>query len=543
MERHSVKLIWCLLLFIFSNYVLLSATAAGTPASGKSSSSKVQISEKKSILFLLPLSSKSHKHVFEPLIRGLADKGHEIIVIAATKSSNMPPNVREIVVVKDEEIFDDWTDPLENRKKGKFGSLFMDLNFAIRVCDKVYTSPEIQDLMKTHKNKFDLAFVDLILNQCFYGMLTYFEAPFISLATLPPWNVISQQLGTHLPPSFVPLPFFTLPEKMNFLQRVRNNLFDWIVPYILRHFYTSKLEAVYQKHLGSHYPTAEEIEANASMMLTNSHFSLNPKMPLLPDIVEVGGMHLRESKPLPKELETFFSDAKDGIILFSLGSIVRAKNMPEETRKTFLRVFAKLKQKVIWKWETDSMPDTPPNVKISKWLPQQDILAHPNIKLFMTHGGLLSVQEAVYHGVPLLGLPVFGDQDINIAQAENSGFALSQEILEVNEDELLAKINRLLTENQFRDKIKQLSKVMRDQPQSPLERSLFWSEYVMRHKGASHLRSPARDLNWIQYHSLDVVAFVLFIVSTTVLLIFCAIRKLCCSSKKISEKDRKKKQK
>ncbi|ODN03640.1 UDP-glucuronosyltransferase 2B14 [Orchesella cincta] len=509
METSAGYLFWWALVFIISASVLSPSSCS---VEGKSSGSDVQVSEKKSILFLLPLSSKSHKHVFEPLIRGLANNGHEIIVIAATKSSNMPPNVREIVVVKDEEIFDDWADPLENRKKGKLGTLLW-----------ISTLPFVF---------------------CFYGMLTYFEAPFISLATLPPWNVISLQMGTHLPPSFIPVPFFTLPEKMNFLQRVQNNLFDWMVPYIMRYFYTAKLEKVYQNQLGSHYPSAEEIEANASMMLTNSHFSLNPKMPLLPDIVEVGGMHLRPSKPLPKELETFLSDAKDGFILFSLGSIVRAKNMPEEMRKTFLRVFAKIKQKVIWKWETESMPDTPPNVKISKWLPQQDILGHPNIKLFMTHGGLLSVQEAVYHGVPLLGLPVFGDQDINVAQAENAGFALSQEILEVNEDDLLAKIDRLLTENRFREKIKQLSKVMRDQPQSPLERSLFWSEYVMRHKGAPHLRSPARDLNWIQYHSVDVAAFVFFIFSTTVLLLLYVLRKLCACfiSKRNSENyDRKKK--
>jgi hypothetical protein len=77
--------------------------------------------------------------------------------------------------------------------------------------------------------------------------------------------------------------------------------------------------------------------------------------------------------------------------------------MPEETKKVFLNVFSRLKQRVIWKWETEEMEGLPPNVMLKKWLPQQDILGHKNIKLFITHGGLLSTQEAIYHGVPLIG--------------------------------------------------------------------------------------------------------------------------------------------
>lgn len=48
--------------------------------------------------------------------------------------------------------------------------------------------------------------------------------------------------------------------------------------------------------------------------------------------------------------------------------------MPEDFRKVFVRVFSRLNVRVIWKWETESMPDTPPNVLLRKWLPQQDIL-------------------------------------------------------------------------------------------------------------------------------------------------------------------------
>lgn len=152
---------------------------------------------------------------------------------------------------------------------------------------------------------------------------------------------------------------------------------------------------------------------------------------------------------MTQDLEEFLSGAKNGFIYFSLGSIASAKDMPREMQSKFLKVFSRLNQRVIWKWDGEVPVDLPSNVKRVKWLPQQDILGHPNIKLFMTHGGLLSTQEAVYHGVPLLGLPLFADQDLNMAQAERAGFAKTLEIDELNEDTLYETIHQILTDKMY----------------------------------------------------------------------------------------------
>jgi len=50
--------------------------------------------------------------------------------------------------------------------------------------------------------------------------------------------------------------------------------------------------------------------------------------------------------------------------------------MPEEKRRVFIEAYSKLPQKILWKWESDILPGQPPNVKIEKWLPQQDILGN-----------------------------------------------------------------------------------------------------------------------------------------------------------------------
>lgn len=76
--------------------------------------------------------------------------------------------------------------------------------------------------------------------------------------------------------------------------------------------------------------------------------------------------------------------------------------MPKERQQIFNRVLGRLQQQVLWKWDFEEMDGTPENVMLSKWLPQQDILAHPNLKLFVTHGGQSSSQEAWCHKKPMV---------------------------------------------------------------------------------------------------------------------------------------------
>jgi glucuronosyltransferase len=72
------------------------------------------------------------------------------------------------------------------------------------------------------------------------------------------------------------------------------------------------------------------------------------------------------------------------------------------------------------------------------------VLAHPNVKLFITHGGLLSKQEAITRGVPLLGIPVYGDQRLNMRKAEISGYGILLEHRNVTTDSVLWAIRTAL---------------------------------------------------------------------------------------------------
>lgn len=78
-------------------------------------------------------------------------------------------------------------------------------------------------------------------------------------------------------------------------------------------------------------------------------------------------------------MQEFLDSGKDGVIYFSLGSNIKSKDLTIQLRKTIMETFSELPYKVLWKFEEDDLPDKPDNVKISKWLPQQDVLGESNL--------------------------------------------------------------------------------------------------------------------------------------------------------------------
>lgn len=194
-----------------------------------------------------------------------------------------------------------------------------------------------------------------------------------------------------------------------------------------------------------------------------------------------------------------------------MGSNVKSSDLSLEKREAILGAFATLKQKVLWKFEEDNLPNMPPNLMISKWLPQDDVLAHPNVVLFISHCGKGGLSEAKYHGVPILGIPVFGDQLSNLKGAETEGWAIGLEYSQLNSITFTKALNEALSNVTYRNVAKKLSLTFRDRPMHPLDNAAFWVEYVIRHHGAKHLQSPGIRLNFFQYYSLDVLAALLFL--------------------------------
>lgn len=94
-----------------------------------------------------------------------------------------------------------------------------------------------------------------------------------------------------------------------------------------------------------------------------------------------------------------------------------------------------------WDEEVENLPE---NIFISKWLPQNEILSHPNIILFISHCGLGGVIESRYHGVPILAVPIYGDQYMNAKEVVKEGRATELDFKILDEENFYKAIIKMI---------------------------------------------------------------------------------------------------
>ncbi|KAM6150534.1 UDP-glucuronosyltransferase 2B31-like isoform 4-T4 [Erethizon dorsatum] len=268
--------------------------------------------------------------------------------------------------------------------------------------------------------------------------------------------------------------------------------------------------------------TLSEIMGKADIWLIRTYWDLEFPHPSLPNFDFIGGLHCKPAKPLPKEMEDFVqSSGEHGVVVFSLGSMVT--NMTEDRANVIASALAQIPQKVVWRFDGKKPATLGPNTQLYKWIPQNDLLGHPKTKAFVTHGGTNGIYEAIYHGVPMVGIPLFWDQPDNIVRMKAKGAAVRLDFLTISSTDLVSALKTVINDPSYKESAMRLSRIHHDQPVKPLDRAVFWIEFVMRHRGAKHLRVAAHDLSWFQYHSLDVIGFLLACVATVIII----IRKCC----------------
>ncbi|XP_074039733.1 UDP-glycosyltransferase UGT5 [Leptinotarsa decemlineata] len=485
------------------------------------------------ILVMFPVPSPSHFILGSALARGLVNAGHDVTIVSPYKDKNPTENGKySSIVLKG---LADIKDPLENIKLFEIGeSNPLTAAQLMYTMGNEVTNSTLESINSENSNiyeeKFDLVILEYFKNDALLALACHLKTPLVLFSTMGANLWVNSLVGNPTPPSYIPDLHLSYTDNMDFWQRLMN-VFMYSAKKLNDKFFFLPFQYELAKKHFPHCVGEEGPLSNVSLLLLNSHESVNNPVPLVPNMINIGGFHISPQKELPRDLKEYIDNAEEGVVYFSLGSNVKPSEMRNETKKALLNALGKIKQKVLWKWDEDFLPGNPENIRTNKWFPQQEILAHPNVKVFITHGGLLSTTETIYHGVPILALPIFGDQKMNAAHAVAGGYALSLSISKITEDDISDALNQLLNDPKYRENAKKRSALMHDRQVKPMDLAIYWIEYVIRNKGAPHLRVAALNLTWYQYLLLDIISVVLIIGIILMFVSYLLMKKLCLSRK------------
>ncbi|XP_075152430.1 UDP-glucosyltransferase 2-like [Haematobia irritans] len=476
------------------------------------------------ILGLFVSHSPSHLIVHMSVVKVLAEHGHNVTVVVSQKPKVTHKDINVILIPPSEEIQKFINDevPAMAQKKNNIFTTFQNLLGSLRMLIDMQAhtlaDPRFTALYDNPDTKFDLVIAGIFMNNCLLGVAAKFKVPLILSWMLPPTVMTDDLIGNPHETSYVPGMGLgvKIGEKMTFKQRIENffsNAFFKIVEILFDMRNVKFYNKLFPNDDGN-FPSMWDMQKNVSLIFCNGHFTEGPLRPNVPAVVEIGGIQVKDKPdPLPKDIANFLNSANDtGAILFSLGSNLKGSSLKSETAQYIFNVLSKLKQKVIWKWEDfENTPGKSTNILYQKWMPQDDILAHPNLKLFITHAGKGGMVEAQYHGVPMLALPVFADQHGNADKMTTSGYGQQLELLTLTEETFRSNVLEVLNNPTYRDNVQRFSRLYRDRPLSARESVAYWVDYVLRHHGARHMQSPLVHMNFIESMNLDVYSFLLIV--------------------------------
>uniref|UniRef100_A0A452G6A4 glucuronosyltransferase n=1 Tax=Capra hircus TaxID=9925 RepID=A0A452G6A4_CAPHI len=309
----------------------------------------------------------SHWMNIKTILEELVTKGHEVTVLISSASTI--PNSSKPSTMRFE------TFPVSLTKNSFWSylstvkSLFWEFfDTALRMCKDAVSNKKL--MTKLQESRFDILIADAI-GPCGELLAELLKIPFVYSHYTSPGHIIEKNSGRlPFPPSYVPVMFSELSDRMTFMERVKNMFYTLYFDLFFTAYNDKKWNQFYSEVLGRS-TTLSETMGKAEMWLIRSYWDFSFPRPRLPKAEFVGGLHCKPAKA--SEMEEFVqSSGENGIVVFSLGSMV--SNMSEDRAEVIASAFAQIPQKVLWRYDGKKPDNLGPNTRLYKWFPQNDLL-------------------------------------------------------------------------------------------------------------------------------------------------------------------------
>uniref|UniRef100_A0A0N5CHU3 glucuronosyltransferase n=1 Tax=Strongyloides papillosus TaxID=174720 RepID=A0A0N5CHU3_STREA len=397
-------------------------------------------------------------------------------------------------------------------------------------CKKVIGNKTLLDELK--KENFDIAFGQNY-NPCGFGLFKLLGIKNVVSGLCTGYNEGYNELfGLEQQVSYLPSIVGDNGIPKGIIERIRNIFATAYSKYgVIRTFNTKDQEA-FDEVFGSGKYDLIELMKEAAFHFVNSIPLLNFPYPTTLKIIEVGDINMIESKTVSEEYDKILSLRQKNVIM-SFGSVVKSKTIPSEVRTSILKTFEKFPDTTfIWKYEDDDIAFAKdyPNVVLKKWIPQVDLLNDGRVNLFITHGGLNSVNELAYNGVPSIVIPFLSDQKRNsfMIKRYNCSIAVEKEVLR-NAEEFSTYIGEMLSNDKYYKNAQKLSRMIKAYPHDGKNQLIKAVKFAAEFGNIKEMNLPSMEMNFIGLYNLDI--YLIFLL-TIVLSLYSILKVITCIKKK-----------
>ncbi|XP_067646681.1 UDP-glycosyltransferase UGT5 [Eurosta solidaginis] len=510
---------FCVLLF----HVFASATAAN-------------------ILSLIEVLEPDQQIWYDALFKGLIGRGHTLTVVSGNARPTKSSHITQIHLDEIAKTLRQNNSPklFSNTWLSPFEQLFYWYDRQMKICQSVLSSDGLQELIELAPSQSEEQQpYDLILYDATYGpscllLLTelFKNVPIVgvSASQITP-DLLSVARGSQVQPATVPHFLTAHSENMNFFVRLHNTIIYAMGDFFRKYVVTSVQEAMLAKSEwlkeAQIKPKLENIIERIKVVLVNSHPSIDYVHSLPPNVVEVGGLQFDNfNRAVSVDIQTFIDNSK-GVFVITI-SDVESPHVIETVTQTVDKF---PEYGFIWGAEKGSLPavGSRANLFVGKWLKRSVVLAQHKVRALITTGSHMEIQEAVYHGVPVIAISHGLD---NIAQhAQDLGFGIKVD-LRVDPGMLTNAIQVLTSDGNFSEIAKSRQLAFRIRPQHPLDTALWWIEHVIANPiETGYIFSQAvAETSFFVLHSLDVMAvfaftFAMFLINSYI--VFKQLKESC----------------
>lgn len=250
------------------------------------------------ILAVFPTVSKSHFDFFQPLLDALSSRGHHLTVISSFPRVPPAPNYTDISLDRFKKVLFNEVQfaALPQVPAGFWDSLTF-LYGQVGDFEHTFSHPGVKELLDSEE-RFDLVITELWNSDVLLGFGYRFGAPVVLMSScaLLPWA--NARFATPDNPSYIPTSFLPRLGRLDFWHRLQNAYQVVLGRLGYDIVFDPASERIARTVFGESLPPLADLARSSALLFVNTHHTLHGARPFTPQVVEVGGLHVKDKKSL-----------------------------------------------------------------------------------------------------------------------------------------------------------------------------------------------------------------------------------------------------